>query len=66
MAEKKIVSRQHLEAFLASRTHSDVVEFVEELNESVVGVTLRSKECHQSEVSLAGQPASTTGERYGG
>lgn len=48
-ASKKIISRQHLEAFLESQTHAEVVEFVEALNESAVGVTLR-QDCHTSEV----------------
>lgn len=51
MAEKQIVSRQHLEAFLESQTHADVVLFLENLNESAVGATLR-QECYQSEVCL--------------
>ncbi len=50
MAEKKIISRQHLEAFLKSQTHADVVEFLEALNESAVGVKLRDQ-CHESDVS---------------
>ena len=37
---KRIISRAHLDAFLSSETHADVVAFVEKLNESVVGVKL--------------------------
>ncbi|GAA5828888.1 hypothetical protein JCM3766R1_003854 [Sporobolomyces carnicolor] len=37
---KRIVSKAHLDAWLSSSTHSDVVTFVEKLNESVVGVKL--------------------------
>jgi len=37
---KRIVSKAHLDVWLSSATHSDVVAFVEELNESVVGVKL--------------------------
>jgi serine/threonine-protein phosphatase 2A activator len=51
MAEKKIVSRAHLDAFLNSQTHTDVVDFVEALNEASIGVSLRD-ECFESDVSL--------------
>lgn len=51
MAEKKIVSRAHLEAFLHSQTHADVVEFIEALNEASIGIKLRD-ECYESEVSM--------------
>ncbi|GAA5973830.1 hypothetical protein JCM11641_003181 [Rhodosporidiobolus odoratus] len=37
---KRIVSKAHLDAWLSSSTHEEVVAFVEELNESVVGVRL--------------------------
>lgn len=57
MAEKKIVSRAHLDAFLRSQTHADVVEFIEALNEASIGITLRT-ECFESEVSMPEQRAS--------
>ncbi|GAA5936743.1 peptidylprolyl isomerase RRD2 [Sporobolomyces koalae] len=37
---KRIVSKAHLDAWLSSSTHADVVRFVEDLNESVVGLKL--------------------------
>lgn len=37
---KRIVSKAHLDAWLDSPTHADVVRFVEQLNQSVVGVKL--------------------------
>ncbi|KPV77872.1 uncharacterized protein RHOBADRAFT_51672 [Rhodotorula graminis WP1] len=37
---KRIVSKAHLDVWLSSATHSHVVAFVEELNDSVVGVKL--------------------------
>jgi serine/threonine-protein phosphatase 2A activator len=49
MAEKKIISRQHLDAFLHSQTHQDVVDFLEALNDQAIGVTLR-QDCFESEV----------------
>lgn len=51
MAEKKIVSRAHLDAFLHSQTYKDVVEFIEALNEASIGITLRAG-VYESEVSL--------------
>lgn len=51
MAEKKIVSRAHLDAFLHSQTYQDVVDFIEALNEASIGITLRA-EVYESEVSL--------------
>lgn len=47
---KRIVSKAHLDAWLSSSTHSDVVTFVEKLNESVVGVKLTDSVL-ESEVS---------------
>lgn len=38
---KRIISRAHLQAFLDSSTHQDLVDFLEETNEAVVGQTLR-------------------------
>lgn len=38
--QKRIISRHHLEAFLASPTHADLVAFLERLNSSVIGVKL--------------------------
>ena len=49
MAEKKIISRQHLDAFLHSQTYRDVVDLLEALNEQAVGVTLR-QDSYESEV----------------
>jgi hypothetical protein len=37
---KRIISRAHLQSFLDSPTHTDLVNFLEELNESVVGLKL--------------------------
>lgn len=48
---KRIVSKAHLDAWLSSSTHTDLVNFVEELNESVVGVKLHD-EVLESDVSL--------------
>jgi hypothetical protein len=47
--EKRIISTSHLERWIASPAHADVVEFVEGLNESVVGVKL-TDEISESEV----------------
>lgn len=52
MAEKKIISRHQLDAFINSPTHADVVGFIADLNESAVGRTLRA-EVHQSPVSFS-------------
>lgn len=49
MAEKKIISRAHLDAFLHSQTHTDVVEFIEALNEASIGIKLGDA-CYESEV----------------
>lgn len=48
---KRIISRAHLQSFLDSPTHQDLVDFLEELNESVVGYKL-TEEVGESEVSL--------------
>jgi len=40
---KRIVSKAHLDAWLTSPTHADVVAFVQDLNDSVVGVKLTDK-----------------------
>ncbi|KAM0789454.1 hypothetical protein ACM66B_000276 [Microbotryomycetes sp. NB124-2] len=37
---KRIISRAHLQAFLESETHSDLCTFIEQLNDSVIGVKL--------------------------
>lgn len=47
---KRIISRAHLQSFLDSPTHQDLVRFLEELNESVVGYKL-TEEVEESEVS---------------
>ncbi|GAA5911633.1 hypothetical protein JCM6882_008060 [Rhodosporidiobolus microsporus] len=49
---KRIVSKAHLEAWLASPAHADVLAFVEQLNESVVGVKLTG-EVAESEATTA-------------
>lgn len=46
---KRIISTAHLEQWLNSPAHADVVEFVDGLNESVVGVKL-TDEIKESEV----------------
>jgi serine/threonine-protein phosphatase 2A activator len=38
---KYILSPAHLAAFQRSNTHAEILEFVDELNESVVGVRLQ-------------------------
>ena len=48
---KQILSKEQLEAFQASKTHQDVISFIEALNESVVGVKL-SDECIDSEARV--------------
>jgi len=55
---KRIVSKAHLDAWLSSSTHQDVVKFVEDLNESVVGVKLTDQvpESEVSEVHLQPNP----------
>jgi len=53
---KRIVSKAHLDAWLTSSTHSELVNFVEELNESVVGIKL-SGEIVESDVSLPPSPS---------
>jgi len=40
LPSKRIISRTHLEAFLNSTTHADLVEFITATNESVVQVKL--------------------------
>ncbi|OCF34525.1 serine/threonine-protein phosphatase 2A activator 2 [Kwoniella heveanensis BCC8398] len=39
-ATKHILSKAHLEAFQRSKTHQDIIDFVEELNEDIVGKKL--------------------------
>jgi hypothetical protein len=56
MVEKRIISRQHLDAFLNSQTHTDIVDFVNALNQSTIGVTLR-QDCLLSEVRSMMHPA---------
>lgn len=48
---KRIISRHHLQTFLASQTHTDLVNFLTELNESVCGLKL-TDEVIESEVSV--------------
>lgn len=40
LPRKRILSKQHLEAFQASPTHADVIGFIEELNGSIVGLKI--------------------------
>ncbi|GAA5845617.1 hypothetical protein JCM11251_007770 [Rhodosporidiobolus azoricus] len=49
---KRIVSKAHLEVWLASPAHADVLAFVEQLNESVVGVKL-TDEVAESDATTA-------------
>jgi hypothetical protein len=37
---KHILTKAHLEAFQGSQTHKDIVDAVEELNASIVGIKL--------------------------
>lgn len=43
--QKCIVSPAALEAFLASPTHTLLVDFIVELNQSVIGIPLRTNDC---------------------
>ncbi|KAK4054625.1 Serine/threonine-protein phosphatase 2A activator 2 [Microbotryomycetes sp. JL221] len=40
LPQKRIISRAHLQAFIESSTHKDLCTFVQELNDSVIGVKL--------------------------
>ena len=46
---KVILTKEQLEHFQQSKTHQEIVGFIEELNERVVGVKL-TDECAQSSV----------------
>lgn len=46
---KVILSQEQLTAFQESKTHKDIVSYIEALNESVVGVKL-TDECETSDV----------------
>lgn len=46
---KCILSKEQLEAFQNSSTHSAVISYIENFNDSVVGVKL-TDECEESEV----------------
>lgn len=46
---KVILTKEQLEAFQASKTHQDIVNYVETLNNAVVGVKL-SDQCSESPV----------------
>lgn len=48
---KRIQSKEQMEAFQASKTHQDIIQYIETLNESVVGAKL-TDECSESQVSL--------------
>ena len=52
---KVILSKEQLTAFQESKTHRDIVSYIEALNESVVGVKL-TDECEASDVSLSQPP----------
>lgn len=49
---KAILSKDQLQAFQESKTHKDVISYIEKLNESVVGVKL-SEACEASDVSMS-------------
>ena len=51
---KRIVLEEHLELFKSSNTFNTIVEFIDKLNNAVVGVKL-TDEVHVSEVSVACQ-----------
>jgi hypothetical protein len=53
---KRILTKAHLEAFQTSSTHQDIVEIVEDLNKSVIGVKL-GQDGEKSLVSHASMPA---------
>ena len=48
---KCILTKEQMEAFQASKTHADVVSYIETLNNSVIGVKL-TDECSASEVGM--------------
>lgn len=50
--KKIILSKDQLQAFQESKTHKDVISYIEKLNESVVGVKLTDA-CEASDVSFA-------------
>jgi hypothetical protein len=50
--EKKILSPEQLVAFQASKTHTEIMVYIQDLNDAVVGVKL-SDPCAASEVSLS-------------
>ncbi len=49
---KAILSKDQLQAFQESKTHKDVISYIEKLNESVVGVKLTDA-CEASDVSMS-------------
>jgi hypothetical protein len=49
---KAILSKDQLQAFQESKTHKDVISYIEKLNESVVGVKL-TEACEASDVSMS-------------
>ena len=48
---KLILTKEQLQVFQESKTHQDIVAFIEDLNESVVGVKLTDP-CNTSPVRL--------------
>ncbi len=48
---KTILTKEQLDYFQASKTHADIINFIESLNESVVGLKLRDH-CSSSPVRL--------------
>ena len=50
---KRIVSRAHLDRWIRSDTHDQVVDFVSNLNSAVVGVKLSDPAVHTSEATGA-------------
>lgn len=78
LPRKRILSKQHLEAFQASQTHSDVIGFIEELNASIIGLKLSQAGPSSAAVTsllalldeidaiaIATPPADNAGSRFG-
>ena len=54
---KCILTKEQMEAFQASKTHQDVIGYIETLNDAVSGVKL-TDECEMSEVCVSVHPFS--------
>ncbi|GAA6045529.1 hypothetical protein NBRC10513_007890 [Rhodotorula toruloides] len=50
---KRVVSKAHLEAWLTSGTHDEVVTFVEQLNEAAVSVKLTDERALNAAIRLS-------------